>query len=185
MKANFSFSRRGPDRVSEELASVLSTKGSWEFKSLFDIVHASLRSKDMARGGEEMLRLRAHEKLQGFLKSGIVTKTGKEYTGVPKALEAFIKTAAEFNARLASGIPFQPTLRSQPAEAVAVAIAEVPKPAKPVKAVKAAQPAKAAKAAKAVKPAKTSKAARPVAPAAKTKAAKGVKKPAKAVARAR
>ena len=183
MKANFSFSRRGPDRVSEELATVLSTKGSWEFKSLFDIVHASLRSKDMARGGEEMLRLRAHEKLQAFLKSGIVIKQGKEYTGVPKALEAFFKTAAEFNARLASGVPFQPTMKSRPTEAVeaveAVALAEKPKPAK------VAKPAKAAK------PAKTPKAVSPVARAAKAaktvKAVKNAKspKPAKAVARAR
>ena len=158
MKANFSFSRRGPDRVSEELATVLSTKGSWEFKSLFDIVHASLRSKDMARGGEEMLRLRAHEKLQSFLKSGIVTKNGKEYTGVPKAIEAFIKTAAEFNAKLASGVPFQPTLKAKAAEAeAAVAIAEVPKPAK---------------AAKTVKLAKVAKVAKPAGPAAKAKAVK-------------
>ena len=87
---------------------MLSQKGSWEFKSLFDIVHAGLRSKDLARGGEEMLRLRAHEKLQSFLQSGIVTKTGREYTGVPKALEAFFKTAAEFNAKFAAGTHAHP-----------------------------------------------------------------------------
>lgn len=158
MKANFSFSRRGPDRVSEELATVLSTKGSWEFKSLFDIVHAGLRSKDMARGGEEMLRLRAHEKLQGFLKSGIVTKTGKEYTGVPKALEAFIKTAAEFNAKLASGIPFQPALKPKPAEAEpAAAIVATPKPAKSPKSAKSAKPALTARKAKVAAPPKSPK----------------------------
>jgi hypothetical protein len=114
MKLNFSFSRRGPDRVSEELATALSRKGSWEFKSLFDTVHANLRSKDLARGGEEMLRLRAHEKLQNFLHSGIVTKKGKEYSGVPKALAAFFKTAAEFNAKFESGthyhVPLKPNL---------------------------------------------------------------------------
>lgn len=158
MKANFSFSRRGPDRVSEELATVLSTKGSWEFKSLFDIVHAGLRSKDMARGGEEMLRLRAHEKLQGFLKSGIVTKTGKEYTGVPKALEAFIKTAAEFNAKLASGIPFQPTLKPKPAAAEpAAAIVATSKPAKSPKSAKSAKPAPTAHKAKVAAPQKSPK----------------------------
>lgn len=116
MKLNFSFSVRGPDRVSEELATVLSKKGSWEFKSLFDIVHANLRSKDLARGGEEMLRLRTHEKLQNFLFSGIVKKNGKEYSGVPKALAAFFKTAAEFNERFASGNHCRPPLKPEVSE---------------------------------------------------------------------
>jgi len=100
MNKNLSFSLRGPDRISEELATVLSKKGSWEFKSLFDIVHANLRSKDFARGGEEMMRLRAHEKLQNFLHTGVVTKKGREYTGVPKALVNFFKTTAELKARV-------------------------------------------------------------------------------------
>jgi len=113
MKLNFKFSLRGPDRVSEELATVLSKKGAWEFKELFDIVHANLRSKDYARGGEEMLRLRAHEKLQNFLFAGIVTKSGKAYRGVPKALETFFKTAAEFNAKFASGTHCRPPFISK------------------------------------------------------------------------
>lgn len=100
---NFKFSVRGPDRVSEELATVLSTKKALEFKDLFDLVHAGLLSKDFARGGEEMLRLRAHEKLQAFVAAGIVTKDAKKYTGVPKMLKEFLKTAAEFNARFAAG----------------------------------------------------------------------------------
>lgn len=116
MKLNFSFSVRGPDRVSEELATVLSKKGSWEFKSLFEMVHANLRSKDLARGGEEMLRLRTHEKLQNFVFSGIVKKNGKEYTGVPKALAAFFKTSAEFNERFASGTHCRPPLKPEVSE---------------------------------------------------------------------
>jgi hypothetical protein len=100
MKKNLSFSLRGPDRISEELATVLSQKGSWDFKALFDIVHANLRSKDFARGGEELMRLRAHEKLQNFLQTGVVTKSGKEYTGVPKALVNYFKTTAELKARM-------------------------------------------------------------------------------------
>ena len=100
MKKNLSFSLRGPDRVSEELATVLSKKGSWEFKTLFDIVHANLRSKDFARGGEEMLRLRAHEKLQNFVQTGVVKKTGKEYAGIPKALLNYFKVTAELKARI-------------------------------------------------------------------------------------
>jgi hypothetical protein len=116
MKLNFSFSVRGPDRVSEELATVLSKKGAWEFKSLFDMVHANLRSKDLVRGGEEMLRLRTYEKLQNFLQAGIVKKVGKEYAGVPKSLEAFFKTSEEFNARFASGTHCRPALVSAPAK---------------------------------------------------------------------
>ena len=135
MKLNFSFSRRGPDRVSEELATVLSKKGSWEFKSLFDIVHANLRSKDLARGGEEMLRLRAHEKLQSFLQSGIVTKNGKEYTGVPKAIAAFFKTAAELNAKFAAGTHAYRPLALKVAEAAeAVKVTPATKVAKVAKA---------------------------------------------------
>lgn len=122
MKLNFSFSLRGPDRVAEELATVLSKAGALEFKSLFDIVHTNLRSRDLARGGEEMLRLRAYEKLQNLVQAGIVKKAGKEYRGVPKALVAFFQTAAEFNARFASGKhcrpPFTPAEVQKPALAV-------------------------------------------------------------------
>ena len=126
MKLNFSFSLRGPDRVAEELATVLSKKGSLEFKSLFDIVHANLRSRDLARGGEEMLRLRAYEKLQNLVQAGIVKKAGKEYSGVPKALVAFFATAAEFNERFATGKHCRPPFKSEsvqktPAAAVAAA----------------------------------------------------------------
>ena len=121
MKLNFSFSVRGPDRVSEELATVLSKKGAWEFKSLFDMVHANLRSKDLVRGGEEMLRLRTYEKLQNFLQAGIVTKVGKEYAGVPKSLAAFFKTSEEFNARFASGTHCRPALGAAKGAVVPVA----------------------------------------------------------------
>ena len=86
--------------MSEELATVLSTKGSWEFKSLFAILHANLRTKGFANGGEEMLRLRAHEKLQNFVHTGIATKTGKEYTGVPKALVNYFKLTADLKAKV-------------------------------------------------------------------------------------
>ena len=121
MKLNFSFSLRGPDRVAEELATVLSKKGSLEFKSLFDIVHANLRSRDLARGGEEMLRLRAYEKLQNLVQAGIVKKAGKEYSGVPKALVAFFATAAEFNERFATGRHCRPPFKSETVQKAPVA----------------------------------------------------------------
>ena len=75
------FSRRLPDLVTEELVSVLSRKSSFEFKQLFDIVHENLRARNAASGGEDMLRLRAYEKLQNLVARGMVKKTGKKYRG--------------------------------------------------------------------------------------------------------
>ncbi len=102
MKSTYGFSRRGPDRVAEELATVLSEKTSFEFKPLFLLVHANLKLRNAAGGGEEMLRLRAYEKLQSLVQAGIVKKKGKEYTGVPAALVTFMETAAEMNAKFTS-----------------------------------------------------------------------------------
>ena len=76
------FSRRLPDLVTEELVSALSRKSSFEFKQLFDIVHENLRARNAASGGEEMLRLRAYEKLQNLVARGMVKKAGKKYRGL-------------------------------------------------------------------------------------------------------
>jgi hypothetical protein len=76
------FSRRLPDLVTEELVSVLTRKSSFEFKQLFEIVHENLRARNAASGGEEMLRLRAYEKLQNLVARGMVKKTGKKYRGM-------------------------------------------------------------------------------------------------------
>ena len=69
---------------------MLSKKASFEFKALFDIVHANLRARDAASGGEEMLRLRAYEKLQGLVHQGAVKRTvigiTKKYKGVAKRM---------------------------------------------------------------------------------------------------
>src|SRR2546426_11116680 len=108
MKKTSGFSRRGPDIVTEELALVLSRKSSFEFKPLFDIVHANLRARNAASGGEEMLRLRLYEKLQNFVQAGFAKKTGKEYRGIPKGLETFLATAAELNAKFAAGTHSRP-----------------------------------------------------------------------------
>jgi hypothetical protein len=108
MKTTYGFSRRGPDRVAEELAAVLSTKQSLEFKALFTIVLANLRERNAAGGGEEMLRLRAYEKLQNLVQAGIVKKVGKEYKGVGPALATFMATAAELNAKFAAGTHSRP-----------------------------------------------------------------------------
>src|SRR5437016_8996130 len=85
-----SFSRRMPDNVTEELVAVLSSKTSFEFKPLFDIVLLNLRERNAASGGEEMLRLRAYEKLQGLVSQGAVKRTvigiTKRYKGVAKRM---------------------------------------------------------------------------------------------------
>ena len=85
------FSRRLPDLVTEELASVLSKKTSYEFKDLFEVVHENLKARNAASGGEEMLRLRSYEKLQSLVGRGMVKitvgKDGKKsYKGLPKQL---------------------------------------------------------------------------------------------------
>jgi hypothetical protein len=99
------FTRRGPDNLTEELAVALSMKTSYEFKALFEIIHENLRARNAASGGEEMLRLRAYDKLQNLVGQGIVKKTGKKYQGVASAmvnLTAQLKTLrAETTKRLA------------------------------------------------------------------------------------
>ncbi len=81
-----SFSRRAPDNITEELVAVLSSKASYEFKALFDIIFLNLKERNAASGGEEMLRLRTYEKLQSLVSQGAVNRTvngiTKKYKGV-------------------------------------------------------------------------------------------------------
>lgn len=89
-RSGISFTRRAPDNLTEELVAVLSSKASFEFKPLFEIVLLNLRERKAASGGEEMLRLRAYEKLQGLVHQGAVHRqvTGitKTYKGVAKRM---------------------------------------------------------------------------------------------------
>src|SRR5437667_5653683 len=84
------FKRRAPDNITEELVAVLSSKASFEFKPLFDLILLNLRERNAASGGEEMLRLRVYEKLQGLVHQGAVTRTvtgiTKKYKGVAKRM---------------------------------------------------------------------------------------------------
>jgi hypothetical protein len=85
-RSAISFTRRAPDNITEELIAVLSSKASFEFKPLFEIILLNLRERNAASGGEEMLRLRAYEKLQGLVSQGAVNRTvtgiTKKYKGV-------------------------------------------------------------------------------------------------------
>jgi hypothetical protein len=66
--------------------AVLSSKASFEFKPLFEIILLNLRERNAASGGEEMLRLRTYEKLQSLVNQGAVNRTvtgiTKKYKGV-------------------------------------------------------------------------------------------------------
>jgi hypothetical protein len=89
-RSGVSFTRRAPDNLTEELVAVLSSKPSFEFKPLFDIILRNLRERNLASGGEEMLRLRVYEKLQGLVNQGAVNRTvtgiTKKYRGVAARL---------------------------------------------------------------------------------------------------
>ena len=93
------FSRRGPDILHEELAAILGGETGFAFKPLFSLVHANLRARKLANGGEDMLRLRLYEKLQELVHKGMVETTSsngvKEYFGL---------------ASLASSLPVLPEL---------------------------------------------------------------------------
>ncbi len=105
-----SFKRRAPDNLTEELVAVLSSKASFEFKPLFDILLVNLRERNAASGGEEMLRLRAYEKLQGLVSQGAVNRTvtgiKKKYKGVaPRMVAQKVEMKAlrtEWNQKLAA-----------------------------------------------------------------------------------
>src|SRR2546423_13779703 len=84
-----SFSRRMPDNVTEELVAVLSSRASFEFKPLFDIILLKLRERNAASGGGEKLRLRVFEKLQGLVGRGAGNRkvkgaTKKNKRGAPR-----------------------------------------------------------------------------------------------------
>ncbi len=83
------FSRRVPDHVTDEIVNVLGDDDSFfGFNDLFEAVYAKLKERNAVSGGEEMLRLRAYEKLQNLVTRGMIEKEGKEYKGLPKLSEA-------------------------------------------------------------------------------------------------
>ena len=58
------------------------------FNDLFEEVYENLKKRNAVSGGEEMLRLRAYEKLQNLVTRGLVEKLGKEYRGLERLHEA-------------------------------------------------------------------------------------------------
>jgi hypothetical protein len=82
------FSRRVPDHVTDELVNVLSKGKTHEFNELFGLVYDNLKLKNAVSGGEEMLRLRSYEKLQGLVGRGLVVKAARTYRGLPGVEQA-------------------------------------------------------------------------------------------------
>jgi hypothetical protein len=166
MQRKSAFSRRLPDLVTEELVSVLMKKGaSFEFKQLFDVVYDRLKKRNAASGGEEMLRLRAYEKLQHLVSRNMVKKNGKKYKGLASLANA-----------IAPEEPFVPP-SAAPAPAAKKA-APAKKPAAKTPVAKAPKTAPAAKAKAPAKKAPVKKVAKVVAkkPPAKKPAAKATQK---------
>lgn len=124
MQRKSAFSRRIPDLVTEEIVAVLKQKkgSALEFKQLFDCVYDRLKKRNAASGGEEMLRLRAYEKLKQLVDRNMVRK-------------------------LAGKVPGQSKYKAEKTIDNALAPLEPPRPpaSKPVPAVKAPLPKKVAK----------------------------------------
>jgi len=162
------FSRRIPDHVTDELVNVLSIPKVYEFNELFGLVYENLKKRNAVSGGEEMLRLRAYEKLQNLVGRNLVEKVMKTYRGL-----AGIKSAASVNQPKPMMSPIMAAAQAavkaeEEAEAAAERAAAKAAAAAAAKATRAAAVATAAKPAVAKKPAAAVK-AKPVAKAASAK----------------
>ncbi|MFZ4765372.1 MAG: hypothetical protein ACOYMN_10500 [Roseimicrobium sp.] len=62
--------------------NILSDSDAHEFNALFGLIYQRLKLKNAVSGGEEMLRLRAYEKLQNLVNRGLVEKKLKCYRGL-------------------------------------------------------------------------------------------------------
>lgn len=165
------FSRRIPDHVTDELVNVLSIPKVYEFNQLFGLVYENLKKRNAVSGGEEMLRLRAYEKLQNLVSRNLVEKVMKTYRGL-----AGIKSAASVNQPKPMMSPIMAAAQAAvKAEEEAAAAAEraAAKAAAREKAAAAKAAAKTAATAKPAVAAKTSTAKKPAAkPTAKAASAK-------------
>ena len=129
MQRKSAFSRRLPDLVTEELVYVLSKKGaSFEFKQLFDVVHERLKKRNAASGGEEMLRLRAYEKLQHLvsLANAIVPEEP-----IPPAAIAVPAVPVKKAPPVAKKAPAKAPVKKVPAKPVAKKVVKVVAKKKP------------------------------------------------------
>ena len=88
------FTRRAPDLLTEAMVAVLSSKSSFEFSQLFELILQKLHGQKLFKGSEEMLRLRAYEKLQQLVAQGAVKKTITKDVKKYKGLESLASVLA-------------------------------------------------------------------------------------------
>ena len=87
MQRKSAFSRRLPDLVTEEIVTVLienRKKPPLAWGVIFELMHARLKKRNAASGGEEMLRLRGYEKLKNLVDQNMVEKLGGKIPGQAK-----------------------------------------------------------------------------------------------------
>ncbi len=90
------FSRRVPDHVTDEIVNVLTKNDDYlGFNELFELVFERLKERNAVSGGEEMLRLRAWEKLQNLETRGMIEKFEKKYKGLASLPKAHSDQAAK------------------------------------------------------------------------------------------
>jgi len=90
------FSRGLPELVTHDVVNVLSSDDKlFGFNELFEEVYERLKERNAVSGGEEMLRLRAYEKLQNLVTRGLAEKDGKEYRGLERIQEAHSDNLAQ------------------------------------------------------------------------------------------
>ncbi len=76
------------DHAADELLAALLKQPAYLFNDLFLVVYESLKARKVANLNQDMLRFRVYERLQTFVAEGLVTKTGKSYSGLQPALQA-------------------------------------------------------------------------------------------------
>lgn len=83
-----------PDYVTDTICEILSDKPI-EFNALFEKLWEESLSNNRVSGGEEMMRLRAYEKLQNLVSKGHATKIGKTYLATASTIKATSAWLAE------------------------------------------------------------------------------------------
>ena len=86
VKRTFQFSKREPSPLIIHLEAELASGETVEFRPLFAVVMSKLREAGKASGGEEMLRLRAYNALQDYVRTGKVERSGQQYRWVAPAV---------------------------------------------------------------------------------------------------
>lgn len=92
--------RQGPDWVTDELLVTLEDMlEEVPFQDIFLVVYEGLKQKNVASGGEEMMKLRVYEKLQILVSCGVVKKCGRDYKALPALQDLLAKRKEQHEQR--------------------------------------------------------------------------------------